>query len=75
MWSGFFRNTISQVCQSEEIKTIKMPFPLSEGIKESSCGTERCQEASRVVSIGAERQELKSEKDSLSAHRRNKGRQ
>lgn len=59
--SGFFRNTISQVCQSEEIEPIKMPFPLSEGIKESSFGTERCQEASRVVSIGAERQELKTE--------------
>lgn len=59
--SGFFRNTISQVCQSEEIEPIKMPFPLSEGIKESSFGTERCQEVSRVVSIGAERQELKTE--------------
>lgn len=59
--SGFFRNIISQVCQSEEIEPIKMPFPLSEGIKESSFGTERCQEASRVVLIGAERQELKTE--------------
>lgn len=38
-----------------------MPFTLSEGIKESSYVTEKCQEEERVVSTGAERQELEPE--------------
>lgn len=57
-----------------------MLFTLSDGIKESSCVTEKCQEEGSVVSTGAERQELESEEtcqgnDSLSACRRNKERQ